>query len=298
MNNPKKNIDIKFTFFGTSNFSVYVLDALKEKGLIPSNIVTTPDKPQGRNLILTPSPVKVWAMEHNIPFIQPEKLREKPQNTIPKELFETLQSYKSDVFIVASYGNIIPQEILDIPSHKTLNVHPSLLPKLRGASPLQSAILHEEKTGVTIMRLDDKMDHGPIVAQENVEVSPWPPHYGTLEKLLGVSGGHLLANTLPAWIAGEVVEQEQNHNIATYTKKIEKIDGEINLADDPQTNLRKIYAFEQWPNTYFFVEKQNNTKVRVIIKDARINEKGELEITRIIPEGKKEMNYRDFLKGL
>lgn len=292
-----KTSDIRFTFFGTSPFSVYVLDALQEKGFLPTHIVTTPDKPQGRDLIQTPPPVKLWAIKHNIPYIQPETLRDGADKTPTPELMQTLLDFKSDVFIVASYGHIIPQVLLDIPTHHTLNVHPSLLPKLRGASPLQSAILYEDITGVSIMRLDDKMDHGPLVAQETLEIPPSTLRYTELEKTLGVRGGHLLARILPDWVAGRIPETPQNHLEATYTTKFEKADGEIDIHADPYTVLRKIRAFEMWPGTYFFTEKKGK-RIRVIIKDAERGDDGALTITRVIPEGKKEMSYLDFLKGL
>lgn len=297
---------INFTFFGTSTFSVYVLDALLKRGFIPTHIVTTPDKPQGRKLIITPPPVKLWAEARAIPYIQPATLREKNTEGVQhasQDIINTLTQYNSDVFIVASYGKIIPDTILNIPQHNTLNVHPSLLPAFRGASPLQSSILDPETTqtgtGITIIHLDAEMDHGPIVAQEHVEITPWPPRYTELEKTLGEHGGTLLATILPDWISGSITEREQDHLKATYTKKIEKADGEINLSDDPHLNIRKIRAFEVWPGTYFFATKhRDGQKVRVLIKDARITQDGSLEITRVVPEGKSEMDYRDFLKGL
>ncbi len=281
---------ISFTFFGTSDFSVYVLEALKTRGLLPSHIVTTPDTPRGRKLIITPPKVKVWAIENNIPFIQPESLKS-------IDLIEELKKHHSDVFVVASYGKIIPQAILDIPAHKTLNVHPSLLPKLRGASPIQSAILEEEKTGVTIMRLDDKMDHGPIVAQKvlSEDTDSWRTYYADLEKTLGDMGGALLAEILPDWVNGKITETEQDHNKATYTKKIEKTDGLISLDDNAEKNLRKIKAFSVWPGTFFFT-KSKGKEIRVIITDAEIID-GKLEIKKVIPESRKEMSYLDFLKG-
>ncbi len=279
---------ISFTFFGTSDFSVYTLDALKNAGFLPSHIVTTPDSPQGRKLIITPTKVKVWAIENNIPFTQPESLKS-------EETLNELKNYQSDVFVVASYGKIIPQNILDIPKHKTLNIHPSLLPKLRGASPIQTAILQEEKTGVTIMRLDDKMDHGPIVAQRELDSENWLTDYATLEKTLGQMGGELLAEILPDWINGKIEEKEQDHEKATYTKKIEKSDGLISLDDTAEKNLRKILAYSVWPGSFFFT-KSKGKDIRVIITEAKIVD-GKLEIVKVIPESKKEMYYRDFLKG-
>ncbi|MSR73028.1 methionyl-tRNA formyltransferase [Candidatus Parcubacteria bacterium] len=284
--------NISFTFFGTSEFSVHVLNALKEKGLIPAQIITTPDKPSGRKLKITPSQVKVWALENKVDFLQPENLK---NEVVVTELARELRSRASDVFIVASYGKIIPQSILDIPTHKTLNIHPSLLPKLRGSSPIQTAILTENETGVTIIRLDEKMDHGPIVAQKIIATEKWPPKYDELETLLGKESGLLLAEILPDWIAGKIIEKEQDHNTATFTKKIEKADGLISLEDNAEKNLRKIKAYNVWPSAYFFTHKRNK-EIRVIITDAEIVD-GVLKIKRVIPEGKKETSYLDFLKG-
>ncbi len=271
-------------FFGTDTFSTITLDELKKVDILPSLIVTAPDRPKGRKLILTPPPVKVWAQEHKIKCIQPERLS--------ADLF-TQNTW--DLFIVSSYGKIIPQNILDLPIHKTINVHPSLLPKLRGASPVQSAILFENETGVSIMRIDEKMDHGPIIAQEKYTSENWPLYGNTLEKNLAHLGGKLLAETIPKWISGSLQETPQDHTKATYTKKITKEDGHINLQDDADTNLRKIKAYSEWPKAYFFAQR-HGTPIRVIIKDAYVQD-DILHITRVLPEGRSEMNYQDFLKG-
>ena len=282
------NKNATFVFFGTSEFSVIILDELKVAGFLPSLIVTVEDKPKGRKLVLTAPETKVWAQLNTIPYIQPKSLRK------PEGLEELLAYTKTGVnfFVVASYGKILPQSVLDIPKLGTLNVHPSLLPKLRGASPIESAILTENETGVTIMRLDADMDHGPIVAQEKIEVKEWPPYFADLEKSLGENGGKLLANILPDWLQGKITEREQEHTLATFCGKIEKTDGEINLADDAEKNLRKIHAYHVWPGAYFF----KNGK-RIVVKRAH-TENGELILDRIIPEGKKEMSYADYLRGL
>jgi methionyl-tRNA formyltransferase len=277
-----------FVFFGTSKFAVYVLEELGKAGFMPSLVVTQPDKPQGRNLVPTPTPVKVWAMENNISCLEPTKL--------DTAFASKLKASKYSLFIVASYGKIIPEYILDIPTHKTLNVHPSMLPKLRGASPLQSAILIEEKTGVSIMRLDVEMDHGPIIAQKEVVISPWPPRVDYLEEKMAREGGKLLATILPDWTLGKLPEASQDHSQATYTKKIEKEEGLIDLHADPYENYKKIQAYYGWPGTYFF-ELYKGKKIRVIIKEAKFSDQ-KLEITRVIPEGKKEMNYVDFKKWI
>jgi methionyl-tRNA formyltransferase len=280
---------LKFAFWGTSEFSVYILESLKSKGFLPALIVSTPDKPQGRKLEIKPTLTKVWAEENNIPVLQPERLKE---NT---ELFSQLTALNADVFIVASYGKIIPDTLLDIPKHKTLNVHPSLLPKLRGPSPIETAILKDmKKTGVSIMRLDKEMDHGPLLAQIEYNVREWPKKE-ELEKTLGVIGGELLASVLPKWVAGEIEEIEQDHSKATYCVKIEKNDALLNLADNPYLNFRKVQAYSGWPNAFFFLENDGK-KIRVVVKEAKY-ENGDFVITRVIPEGKKEMRRDDFMRG-
>ena len=313
-----------FTFFGSSRFSVIVLDELERLGLTPTAIVTTPDKPQGRKMILTPTPVKEWAIARKIPVYENLADLTSPATTLTT----------SQLFIVASYGKIIPQAVLDLPTHKTLNIHPSLLPKYRGASPLQSAILDDAKeTGVTIMQVDAQMDHGPIVAQEKVPIGKiggaragntiqeWPT-YEEFEEIMAKKGAQLLARTLPDWIAGKIVVREQDHTNATFTKKIKKEDGEVeiggavdatNLADSYLT-FRKIQAFHHWPQAYFFVEHGTKDgaagatkKIRVKITQASWqNSDAEtsttdgatrLRIEKVIPEGSKEMSYEDFSRG-
>ena len=242
---------MKFAFFGTDYFATIILEELQKAGFVADLIVTAPDKPKGRKLLLTPPPVKTWAQNNNIKFIQPEKLT-----------LEIFSGTTWDMFIVASYGLIIPQEIINLPKHRTLNVHPSMLPKLRGASPIETAILEENETGVTIIRIDEKMDHGPIIAQKDLvswttETVPSTPE---LEKVLAHSGGSLLAEIIPDWISGNISEQEQEHEFATYTKKITKEDGLIDLKDSPELNYRKIQTHKEWPRSYFFI-KHNQSQV-------------------------------------
>lgn len=275
-------------FFGTSYFSVRILENLEKKGLLPSLIVTAPDTPQGRNLILTPPPVKTYSMEHNIQVIQPDTLQ-----NIPQEIL----SQHWDLFIVVSYGRILPRALIEIPERGTLNVHPSLLPKFRGASPIQSAILNDEKeTGVTIILLDEQIDHGPIVAQASTLIEDWPPRLELLEELLADVGGKLLTETILPWLNGDITVEEQEHDKATYTEKIKKKDGLINLKDNPYQNFLKIRSFGVWPGTYFFADR-GEKQVRVKIVDA-LYDKEKLIIKRVIPEGKKEMNYVDFKRSL
>lgn len=279
--------NINYAFFGSSDFSIGVLDQLEKADLLPKIIITTPDMPAGRKLILTPTPVKIWAEKRKIPFYCPPKLK-----PFANELNEICKEKNINLFAVASYGKIIPREILDIPEKKTLNVHPSLLPKHRGASPLQFSILEDDKdTGVTIMRIDEEMDHGPIVAVANVHMDEWPS-LRELKDMMAEIGGKLLSSVIPEWLKGEMKEIEQDHGLATYTRKIEKEDGLIDLeSKDQYLNFRKIQAYSGWPSTYFFKEI-GGKKIRIKITKARF-ENGNLIIERVIPEGKKEIDYRD-----
>lgn len=281
----------KIVFFGTPDIAVWVLSELERCGIVPSLIVTKPDTPQGRKMIMTASPVSVWAQERGIEVYKPPTLKS-------DEVIEKLRDCGGDLFIVAAYGKIIPQHILDIPKYGTLNVHPSLLPLLRGASPIRSAILNDmHHTGVSIMLLTAGMDEGPILAQRAVDISPheWPISGRVLDERLSRVGGVLLAETIPLWVRGDIAPTEQEHSRATYTKKITKDMAEISLADDSYQNLLKIKAYDGWPTAYFFYEK-NGKRVRINIIDAHIEDNA-LTLTRVVPEGKKEMSWETFLRG-
>lgn len=278
-------------FLGSSKFSVFCLEELKTLGILPSLIVSTPDMPTGRGLVLTPTPVKVWTEENNIECITPKSLR-------TEETYNILKNYNADLFLVASYGKIVPKNILDLPKHNTLNIHPSLLPKYRGPSPLQEQILHDEKNvGVTIMLMDEEVDHGPIIKQETVAVPGWPVKIDELKKVLAKTSADLFASVINEWLDGKITPTAQDHEQATFTKKVEKADGLIDIVNgDAYKNYLKIQAYSTWPQTYFFLEK-GDKKIRIIIKEAKFVD-GKLEILRVVPEGKKEMGYEDFLRGL
>lgn len=279
------NSKIKIGFFGTPELSVITLNELKNAGYTISFVLTVPDRPQGRKMILTPSPVKVWAIENNIKVLQPEKLKS-------EEIANELKSLKADVYVVMAYGKIIPDEILNIPKYKSLNIHPSLLPKYRGSCPIESAILNDDReTGVTIIRMDKEMDHGPIVAIKEVSLDIWPINSDELGKVLVTIGSKILVNILPKWINGEIEEIEQNHELATFTKKIAKEDGLIDLNDDEYKNFLKINAYHGWPSAYFFMDKDGK-KIRVKITKASFVD-NKLIIEKVIPEGKGEIDYKN-----
>lgn len=281
-NNPR------FAFFGTGEIAQYVLEELVGAGLLPALVVTAPDKPQGRGLVLSPSLVGILAENLAVPVLKPARIDE--------ATIAALKDSGVELFVVADYGAILRKAVLDIPRRGTLNMHPSLLPRLRGPSPIRSAILTDEKqTGVTIMVLDEEMDHGPVVAQRKVAIDPWPPRAVILEERLAREGGRLLADMIPLWISESIEAHPQNHDIATYTKKFEKQDGLINFMDDPYTNLLKIRAYEGWPTAYAFFER-NGKQLRVLIMDAHMS--GDmLVLDTVKPEGKSAISYQEFVRS-
>ena len=278
-----ENNEIKIIFIGTPEFGAVVLERLCKANLRPILAITAPDKPVGRKQILTPPPVKVLAQKYNIPVLQPEIISGGPTS---------LQIWgKSELIVVASYGKILPKEILEIPKHGSLNVHPSLLPKYRGAAPIQSAIMNGDKeTGVTIMLMDEQIDHGPIIAQKKTAVGSNETYFQLHDRLAEL-GASLLIDTIPDWIGGKIRLAPQDENKATYTKILTKEDGEINWEKSPQEIDRQIRALNPWPGVYTVQQKK-----RIKILRARI-ENGKLLIEQIQPEGKKPMTFEDFKRG-
>jgi len=275
MTNQKKNAaDTRFIFFGTAPLKDSVLRELEREGYVPAKIVESAP--------ITP------------------------------DLTEELRKSKWDFFLVASYGRKIPEELLAMPRRGVVNVHPSLLPSLRGPSPIRSAILNDQKeTGVSIMLLDNELDHGPIIAQKKVAIPEWPPRGRALDELLAREGGTLLATILPAWLAGEIEARPQNDDLATYCHAFKKEDGLLDLRADAYQNLLKIRALEGWPGTYTFFERAGK-KIRVGILDAHIEgnpstpfdraqdkslRASKLVIDTVKPEGKREMGYEEFLRS-
>lgn len=286
---------VHFVFFGTPEFAVDILEEIRSAGFMPACIVAAPDRPSGRGLQLTPPATAMWATEHSISLLQPEKI----DDAFIEELSSLAPEGGWNVFIVTAYSKILPKALIELPRRGILNVHPSMLPKLRGPSPIQATILADEQPGVTIMQIDEKMDHGPIVAQREVDIGEWPPRAGDLAKELAHEGGVLLAKTILPFVAGDITPREQDHERATYCRKIRKEDGLIDLSDDPKENFKKIRAYQGWPGTYFMAKRGGasaSRRIRVKIADAEL-ESGELVIKTVIPEGKGKMSYDDFLRS-
>jgi len=298
----------KIVFFGTANFGATVLKKLIESGLKPLLVVTPPDKPVGRKQTMTPPSVKIVAEQNNVHVIQPKKLN--------RDAKYKIQEANLDLLIVAEYGQIIPKKILGIPKYGALNVHPSLLPRWRGPSPIQYTILNGDKeTGVTIMLMDEELDHGPILNSKSKIIA----NKLTTEKLskeLAEMGANLLIGTIPKWVAGKINPEEQNHKKAIYTKIIKKEDGHLDWSRPAEEIERKIRAFTPWPGSFTFWKN-----MRIEIKSGRISKnaasqndaagyvtlsnnelavntgEGIFIIDTLQPSGKKEMSSKEFLNG-
>ncbi len=287
-----RRTDHTIAFFGTPTLAVWVLDELREHGIVPDLIVTAPDRPAGRRLTLTRPPVKEWAEEADIPVLQTASLKD------PAEVPELANS-SWDLFIVAAYNIILPSWILSLPRYGVLNVHPSLLPKFRGPSPIRSAILEDARdaVGVSIIQLDEKVDHGPLVAQATVELPEWPIRGSVLDELLFREGGRLLAEVIPLWFTYTITPEAQDHTHASYSKKFTKEDGELDRDRSPYRQYLQYCAMDGWPGTYYMHKHaETGVPLRVKVTDA-VYKDGVFEILKVIPEGKKEMTYEAFLRG-
>ncbi len=289
------NTTLRYAFFGTGPLAESVLAALVRGGYVPELVVTKPDAPQGRHMIITPPTIKTWAEMKHISVYQPESLKDLPSDS-------PLHEEEYDVFIVASYGKMIPDDILALPKKGVLNVHPSLLPKYRGPSPIESALLDGiMTTGVSIMKLDSGMDTGPILTQSAFIIHP-NATAGTLEVACGQAGGELLLQTLPHYLDGTLLPQEQDASLATVCKKISKEMGEITLTTNGAEVQRKFRALTPWPSVYFFIDHADkHMRVKVTAVDLELIGSDTLTasdvITHVTPEGKQEMTFEDFKRG-
>lgn len=283
---------LNFVFWGTPDVASETLEILKRNGYIPSLVITAPDRPQGRKMLVTSPEVKKWANTNKIPCLQPEKL-EKEMETIIKN------GSSFDLFIVVAYGKIIPESIINIPKLGSINIHYSLLPKYRGASPVESAVLNgDTETGVTIQKMEFKMDAGPIIAEEKIAIFLDEKASELRTRLIKI-GGELLVKTIPKIIKKEIKSTKQDESQATFCKKIKKEDGLIDLDGDAVKNYNKFRAYASWPRTFFFRKNK-----RIIITDAKLEDNPldlargkQFVIKKVLPEGKKEIKYEDFLKS-
>jgi methionyl-tRNA formyltransferase len=235
---------LRVIFMGTAELACASLRALCQDGFFEvAAAVTQPDRPKGRDLRLTPSPVKQVALAQGVPVLQPERARQ-------EGFLKELQDYRPELIVVAAYGQILPAAILELPRLGCVNVHTSLLPKYRGAAPIQWAILEDQaETGVTIMKMDAGLDTGPILAQESTPILP-ADNAQTLHDRLAEMGAALLVKTVRACAAGELQPRPQPGAGASYARKLTKEDGRLDWSQPARALWSRIRAFTPWPGAY------------------------------------------------
>ena len=297
---------MKVVFMGTPDFAVETLKAIYEAGHEVILVVSQPDKPKGRSGKLQPTPVKEFAVEHNIPVYQPVKIR-------AEESVEELRKYEADVFVVAAFGQILPKVILDMPRLGCVNVHGSLLPKYRGAAPIQWAVINGEKvSGNTTMLMGPSLDDGDMLLKSEVVLAA-DETGGSLFDKLAVDGGKLAVKTIEALERGEITPEPQDEAQATHVGMIKKEMGLVDWTKPAVEIERLIRGLNPWPSAYTFVEgKQLKLwKATVVEKTGKpgtvidVNKNGftvacgeeALEINELQLEGKKRMASGDFLRG-
>ncbi|RJQ26803.1 methionyl-tRNA formyltransferase [Candidatus Parcubacteria bacterium] len=265
-------------FFGSSEYSVIAAKTIHTK--IPISLtITLTDRPNKKGA-LTPNPVKVFAQENNIPVITTNKLDEK--------VIEEIQKKNPDFLIVADFGLILPQKLLNLPKYAPLNIHHSLLPQYKGPSPAPTAILNGDKiTGVTVIKITDKVDAGNILAQKEYEIKE-NETTASLLKELNKLGGEIIIPVIEFFVSGNIQEIKQNESKATYTKFMKKTDGLIDPENPPDPNAldRMTRAYFPWPNVWFKTNFLGKEKIIKILPDKKIQ-----------VEGKNIMTHKDFING-
>ena len=232
----------KITFFGTSNFSAKILRVLVSQHQI-GLVITQTDKPVGRKAQITPSPVSEVAEELGLSVFKPLSLK-------TPEAMEAIKYSQPELFVVVAYGKIIPKNILEIPSKGPLNIHGSLLPEYRGASPIHAAIRDgKSETGITIMLMDELMDHGPILTQRAIDIQP-DELFNEVENKLCKLASDLIIETIPGYIVGSILPKDQNHSEATFTKIISKESGKIDWNNSALSIYNQYRAYQNWPGVW------------------------------------------------
>lgn len=296
----------RIIFIGTPDFAVPSLNKLIESNYNIIAVITQPDKKIGRKQEVVFSPIKKVALKNNIPLLQPHKI---------KNIIEKIKELNPDIIITTAYGQIIPKSILEIPKFGCINIHGSLLPKYRGASPVHCAILEGEKeTGITIMAMNEKMDEGDIISKSKINIKE-KDTTETLHDQLSTLGANLLLETLPKIFSKKVKYTPQEHSKATYTKILKKEDGKIDWNKPAEVIERKIKAFYPWPSTYanlkskrLKINKAKIFKINNTLKPGTIFEtenknlalkckENALILEKVQLEGKKETTGQEFLRG-
>lgn len=296
---------MRVVFMGSPEFALPSLTRLAEQYSVVG-VVTQPDRPAGRGMVLTPPPIKRLAQALGIATIQPLKLRE-------PAAWEQLQAWQPDMIVVTAFGQILRQNVLDLPRYGCINVHASLLPRWRGAAPIQAAILNgDDRSGVTIMRMDAGVDTGPILAQRPEPILP-EDTTETLSRRLAEAGAGLLVDVLPRYLSGELQPRPQPEEGVTRASMIRKEDGLIDFQQPAQTLAWKVRAFQPWPGTFFLWAGIPLKVLRAhaleqgagLPGEARVYQNlpavatgsGWLVLDEVQPSGKKAMPGEVFLRG-
>ncbi len=302
---------MKVLFMGTPDYAKGALEALIQAGHEITAVVTQPDKPKGRGRELVPPPVKVCAQSHGIPVMQPKRIK-------TPEAVSQLRQYEADIYIVAAFGQILSQEILDIPPRGSINIHASLLPAYRGAAPIQHVILAgEEKTGITIMQMDAGIDTGDILYQKEMAVLP-EDTYETLYERLTILGGEAVTEAVSLLEEGKLTPRKQQEEFSSYASMIDKSMGKIDFGEEAQAIDRRIRAMTPWPSAFTSYQGKQlkiwraaptiaesvygRTPGEILKTDKNsitvAAGKGALHIYELQLEGKKRMSAHDFLLGI
>jgi len=294
----------KIVFMGSPDFSLPSLRTLAKHYEVVG-VVTQPDRASGRGRELKSPPVKTLALELSIPVMQPEKLKQ-------PEAMEQLRAWAPELIVVAAFGQILKKDVLELPRYGCINVHASLLPRWRGAAPINAAILAgDEETGVTIMQMDVGLDTGAMLSKRAIRLNPTDTA-GSVFQAVATLGADLLIETLPRWIAGEIQPQAQDDTLATYAPMMKKEEGKLDFTHDVHALERRVRAFNPWPGTFMdfngTILKVHGAHVaageiaegqRLIVQDQpAVGARGGLLILdEVQPAGKKSMSGKSFLAG-
>ena len=299
-------MSVRTVFMGSPEFSLPILRGLAKHYNL-AGVVTQPDRPAGRGRVLTPPPVKILARELELPIIQPRRLSE-------VEAMQQLKEWNPDLIVVAAFGQILRREVLELPRLGCVNVHASLLPRWRGAAPIQAAILNNDTdTGVTIMLMDPGVDTGPMLSQRALPILPQETA-GSLGERLSLLGGELLLETLPGYLSGEIKPVDQDSSFATYAPMLKKEDGRLDFNEPALELERRVRAFNPWPGTFLEWQGQPLKIHRTrAVKSSHWNapgtrcsyeglpavgtREGLLVLEEVQPAGKRTVSGRDFLRG-
>jgi len=294
----------KVVFMGSPDFALPSLRALAQNFEVVG-VVTQPDRAAGRGREVKQPPVKTLALELNLPVMQPEKLR-------APEAMEQFRAWAPELIVVAAFGQILKKDVLELPKHGCINMHASLLPRWRGAAPINAAILAgDEEAGVTIMQMDMGLDTGPMLAKRAIRLTR-DDTAGSVTSSLSQLGADLLSETLPRWVAGEIQPQAQHDSFATYAPMLKKEEGKLDFTQDVKELERRVRAFNPWPGTFMEFDgtflkvqrahvEQGNVEARqrlIVQNQPAVGARGGiLLLDEVQPAGKKSMSGKSFLAG-